>query len=114
MAASDKTIAEGLHRMLSDAPQDEHPRIIRVFAAFLGKRRLLHRAAGIQRAFAAYAEICDDTQLRIEAAHAITLPDALVEIRPELIAGARARKGDRIADASVRGRLRELHRALRA
>lgn len=100
-------LAHTLSEVLRRSSEEDRPRIIRGFVAFLGRNRLLAQAPRMFRALEEMAEREEGTVL-VEAAHSVTVPHARTVVRPELIGGARLSAGEKVVDATMRSRLQKL------
>ena len=113
-----------LYELTKDADERELPEILENYRVWLGKHRLVSHVDAIIKAFEQYGE--EQTGIRrvqITTAHAVS--DQLLKkiaqgiagdklkvdhaVDASLIGGMKARIGDIVVDASVRGQLKKLY-----
>lgn len=104
-------LARGLHAILADTSEREHPKIIRGFVAMLRKQGLLKNASQIMEAFERYAQEQKE-RMYAEVAHAVVFPQLPTTEDAALVGGARLHRGDTVVDNSLRGRMNQLKRKL--
>ncbi|OHA49223.1 MAG: hypothetical protein A2682_00970 [Candidatus Terrybacteria bacterium RIFCSPHIGHO2_01_FULL_58_15] len=100
-------LAHILSEVLRKAPEKDQPRIIRGFVAFLRRKRLMAQAPRMFRVLEEMAEQEEGTVLA-EVAHLLAVPHARTVVRPEFIGGVRLSAGEKVVDATIRGRLQKL------
>lgn len=114
MSTEPKTLAQALYRTLAKAPETSHAHIVRAFITLMEEKRLLRHANRIVKTFAAYAREQERRgKFVAEVGHPINLSGVETIHNAALIAGARVRRGDRVVDTSVRGRLDQLRKRLK-
>lgn len=112
MTTLSQKIARALADLLRNAPQKDHPRIVRGFVVFLKKQQLLFRADNILGALSDALTKTTAKNIRIEIAHPIHMREAEATIDQDLLAGVRLSQDDYVVHASARNRLQQLKKSL--
>lgn len=114
MAATQRQLAEALFELLVDVDEDRHGSIVATFIKEIRSRGLLTDSNRFVQTFEDILRSrSGDTTLRVRVAHGMSIPGAETVIDSTLIAGARAERDGRVADASVSGRLERLRAHIR-
>lgn len=115
MAATQRQLAEALFELLVGTEEVKQGEVITKFIHEITQRglltdtnRFLHTFEGILRTRVG------EENLRVTAAHEVTISGADVAVDASLIGGAKAEQAGRIADASVSGRLDRIRKSLMA